>query len=102
MNNGNNSIGAVTINPGRTDGTNAVEGQYRAAAFKRLPLAVGGLFPDEPVHGDGKTPVPRQVNQIADLEHGVLDMGGDDGEILLVESAQFQGSGNIVHGRGPR
>ena len=49
------------------------------------------FFPAEPVGGEGETPALE--HHVADLGNGVLQGGGDDGEIVRIGGEQAQGFG---------
>ena len=52
------------------------------------PAAIGA-FPIEPVEGHDQPPFRRPPMNVADPDHGVLQMGGDDLEIVAIECCQL-------------
>ena len=47
-------------------------------------------LPDEAVHGQHETLGRRQEFEVADLQDGVLDMGRDDAQVLVVERDELE------------
>ncbi|BAB52751.1 mlr6458 [Mesorhizobium japonicum MAFF 303099] len=53
-------------------------------------------LPDETVHGQHETLGRRQEFEVRHLHHGVLDMGRDDAQILVVERDKLEGHAEFV------
>ncbi len=66
------------------------KGQRRTAALVFLRSLVGFLVPHEPVHHEHGLLLLRQVADIRDGNHGVLQMGGKYLKVFLVKGGKFQ------------
>src|SRR5262245_22577265 len=66
---------------------NALEPERSPAALKRLPSAVAPFRcgPVEAVHDCDEPLFGGQIGHVADQQHGVLQMYGEDREILCIE-----------------
>ena len=69
------------------DGEHALEMQAGEPAPRRLAL---GHRPVEAARGQGETVLARQPRQILRPQDRVLQVGGDDGEILGVEGSELE------------
>lgn len=56
----------------------------------RLALRPDRVVPIEPIDDDGKPAVGLEIGHISDSQHRILQMGCDDGEILVVEGQELQ------------
>ena len=76
-----------------------VEDQGASAALVDL-VVVAVHLPAEAVHGDGEALLLGEVGNVADLQDGILHVGGENGEVFLVDGLQLQAVGG-VHGVHP-
>src|SRR5690606_3508210 len=85
-------LGLGHVDPGRPDGENAVEIDRGEPPLVLLSAEEAGLllFPGEAPHHHGEALLALLVTEFARLHHRVLNMRGDDAQVLLIERGKLQ------------